>query len=225
MGDPLSDLRVLCVEDESRLAELIRRALGFRFRHFELAGNGLEGLEAFRRIRPDLVITDITMPRMDGLSMSRAIHEISPETPIIVLSAYSDKEKLLGAIDAGIVKYFIKPFDPGELLEFLESFVPRINVRPNPRILPDYEYDRAGGILYRGNTPIPITGREQAFLEALLDEPGHLLNVPEIKELLWPGEETTDDAVRVFVNRLRRKSGKELIRNRSGEGYYLLLQR
>jgi DNA-binding response OmpR family regulator len=100
-----------------------------------------------------------------------------------------------------------------------------MNVRPNPRILPDYEYDRAGGILYRDNTPIPITGREQAFLEALIDKPGHLLDVPSIKELLWPGEETTDDAVRVFVNRLRRKSGRELIRNRSGEGYYLLLQR
>jgi DNA-binding response OmpR family regulator len=223
--DPLNSLDVLFVEDEANIAQLVKRAIGARFRRFELAADGEAGLEAFRRERHDLVITDITMPRMDGLEMSGAIHAISPQTPIVVLSAYSDKEKLLGAIDVGIVKYFIKPFDPAELLEYLEELAAKLVARQRVAILPDYLYDRGEGVLYRCETPIPISGREQAFIEALLERPGHLMDVPAIKELLWPGETTTDDAVRVFVNRLRKKTGKDFLRNRSREGYYLLTKR
>jgi DNA-binding response OmpR family regulator len=223
MSKPLKRLRVLYVEDEENLALLMRGLLGEKFGEFRWARDGREGLDLFRHYAPDLVITDITMPGMDGLSMSRAIHEDSPETPIVVLSAYSDKEKLLGAIDVGIVKYFIKPFEPEELLEYLKGLAQKLATKERIAIRPDYTYDRFEKILYHADKPLSLTRRELAFLEALLEEPGHLLDVPAIKGLLWPDRETTDDAVRVFLNRLRAKTGRDLIRNRSGEGYYLLL--
>jgi len=220
-NEPIRRLRVLYVEDETRLAEMMRQALGDNFQRFELAKDGEAGLEAFRRSRHDLVITDITMPKMDGLKMAEAIHRIAPETPIVVLSAYSDKEKLLGAIDAGIIKYFIKPFDPEELLEYLRELAPKIASRQRVAIDPDFLYDRHERILYRDEHPLSLSRREIRFLEALLEAQGHLLSPEKIKEILWGEEEVSDDAVRVFMNRLRNKVGKELIRNRSGEGYYI----
>jgi len=225
MPDPLRQLHILYVEDETSLARLMEDALGSRFRRFDRASDGEEGLRSFREYRPDLVITDITMPRMDGLTMSREIHRIAPETPIVVLSAYSDKEKLLGAIDVGIVKYFIKPFDPEELLEYLEELAATLLRRRRVEILPDYLYDYGERLLSRNHIPIPLTQRERNFVEALLERPGNLLDLPAIKRLLWPDDDVGDEAVRVFVNRLRKKTGREFLRNQAREGYYLALRR
>ena len=221
MNNPLERLRVLYVEDEEKIAQLMQEALQRHFQSFWRAADGEEGLRIFYRERPDLVITDITMPGMDGLAMSRTIHEDAPDTPIVVVSAYSDKEKLLGAIDAGIVKYFIKPFDPEELLEFLESLVARQQKSRRIRLHPDWHYDRDEGVLYREEKPLHLSQRERRFLDTLLDAPAHLLQSAAIKALLWPSEATTDDAVRVFINRFRHKTHKELIRNRPGVGYYV----
>lgn len=200
---------------------MMERAIGRHFGEFRLAVDGVEGLEAFRRYAPDLVITDITMPQMDGLEMGRRIHERSPETPLIVLSAYSDKEKLLSAIDAGVSKYFIKPFDPEELLEYLATLAVRLAARQVVSLRHGYRYDRYHRRLTRDGEPIPLNAREVRFIETLLEEPGNFLDTPAIKSLLWPDEEPTDDAVRVFIRRLRGKAGRELIRNRAGEGYYI----
>jgi len=217
----LQRLRVLYVEDEIPLAQMMRQALGDYFARFDLAHSGEEGLEMFRGGGHDLVITDITMPGMDGLEMAEAIRNDSPQTPIVVLSAYSDKEKLLGAIDAGIIKYFIKPFDPEELLEYLQELAPKIVSSQRISIEPDFLYDRGERILYHQHRPLSLNRREIRFVEALLDAPGHLLSVEEIKDLLWGEEGASDDAVRVFMNRLRNKVGREFVHNRSGEGYYL----
>jgi len=217
----LQRLRVLYVEDEIPLAQMMHQALGDYFKRFDLAHSGTEGLEFFKKSRHDLVITDITMPGMDGLEMAEAIHADSPETPIVVLSAYSDKEKLLGAIDVGIIKYFIKPFDPEELLEYLQDLAPKIVSNQQITIEPDFLYDRHEQTLYKAQSPLSLSRREIRFVEALLDAPGHLLSPEAIKELLWGEEGASDDAVRVFMNRLRNKVGREFVHNRSGEGYYL----
>jgi DNA-binding response OmpR family regulator len=222
MNDLLGKVRLLYVEDEENLAGLMRGLLEKVFTEFQWASTAEEGLEMFRNNRPDIVLTDITMPGMDGLAMSRIIHEESPDTPIVVLSAYSDKEKLLGAIDVGIVKYFIKPFDPEELLEYLKTLAEKLSNKSTIPIHPYYSYHRLEKTLYRKDLPLSLSQREILFLEALLKKPDHLLDVQSIKRLLWPDRETSDDAVRVFLNRLRNKTGKELIHNRSGEGYYLI---
>ncbi len=219
--EALKRLKVLYVEDEKSLAEMMERAISRHFSAFRLAADGEEGSEIFQSFHPDLVITDITMPRMDGLEMGQRIHELSPETPLIILSAYSDKEKLLNAIDVGVSKYFIKPFDPEELLEYLGTLATRIATRQMIALRPDYLYDRYHRRLSRKGMPISLTAREQQFLEILLEEPGNFLESSAIKSLLWPNEKPTDDAVRVFINRLRNKTGRELIRNRAGEGYYI----
>ena len=103
------DLSVLYVEDEPLTREAVAEILERRVREVFLARDGSEGLEMFRINRPDLVMTDIRMPVMDGLKMSRAVREESKEALIIVTTAHSDTPYMLDAIDIGIDQYVIKP--------------------------------------------------------------------------------------------------------------------
>ena len=95
----LKGLKILLVEDEEKLARLLKNAIGDNFHSFTLADNGKDGLEIFLKISPDIVITDISMPIMSGLKMAKEIKRNYPEIPIIILSAFSETDKFLDAIE------------------------------------------------------------------------------------------------------------------------------
>ena len=217
----LKRLNLLYVEDEKKLSELMEEAIAYRFGNFDTAHDGHEGLKLFEKRRADIVITDITMPGMDGLEMTREIHRIAPDTAVIILSAYSDRDKLLSAIEERVVKYFIKPFDPEEILEYICTIAREISQKNHTRIGENFLYDRENKILLKSGETVRLTLRETQFIDTLIHRPGYFISKEEIKELLWKGTETTDDAVRVFVKRLRDKTEGDFIKNSSGEGYYL----
>ncbi len=220
----LGGLKVLLVEDEARLAELLKEAIGDYFASFRLAHDGIEGLKAFREHRPDILVTDITMPGMTGLELARRVRAEWPETPVVILSAYSDKEKLLGAIDVGVVKYFIKPFDPEELLEYLCSLAQKLSKSRWARLMEPFELDEQSGRLYRKGVLVHLSERESRFLTHLYRSEGHYLENDAIKKLLWPGEEASDERLRTFIRRLRKKSDKALVENVAGQGYVLRVE-
>jgi YesN/AraC family two-component response regulator len=112
----LKNLKVLYVEDDDFAREEIADFLEFEIGELETAENGEKGLEKFKTFKPHIVITDINMPKMNGLDMSKAIKKISPNTPIIVTSAYSDSDFIIKAIEIGISRYVLKPIDVDELL-------------------------------------------------------------------------------------------------------------
>ncbi|OQX72551.1 MAG: hypothetical protein B6D59_08255 [Campylobacteraceae bacterium 4484_4] len=215
---------MLLVEDEKRLAHLLREAIGDYFADFEIAYDGIEGLEQFRKVKPDVVITDITMPKMTGLVLAEKIRKESPDTPIVILSAYSDKEKLLGAIDVGVVKYFIKPFDPEELIDYLCKLADRIKKQSLIQLLEPFTYDLQSEQLFRKGVLVHLSKRESRFIAQLLYSPNHYLSNEMIKERLWEGEEVSDERLRTFIKRVRQKSDKRLIENVSGQGYVLRLK-
>ncbi len=221
----LAGLKVLLVEDEKRLAGLLKEAIGDYFAAFWLAHDGIEGLKAFREHRPDILITDITMPGMTGLELAQRVRAEWPEIPVVILSAYSDKEKLLGAIDAGVVKYFIKPFDPEELLEYLCSLAQKLTKSRWVRLMPPFELDEQSGRLYRKGVLVHLSERESRFLIHLYRSEGHYMDNDTIKKLLWPEEEASDERLRTFIRRLRKKSDKSLIENVSGRGYVLKVEK
>ncbi|MBF0320133.1 MAG: diguanylate cyclase [Nitrospirae bacterium] len=118
--DPyLQRTRVLYVEDEDVIRDSIARFLKRRIKDLYLASNGKEGLETFKQERPDIVITDIRMPVMDGIEMSSAIKSINEDTPIIVTSAFNDEEYFLKAIELGVEKYIKKPVNNADLVNIL----------------------------------------------------------------------------------------------------------
>jgi len=217
----LKNLSVLLVEDEHNLAYLLRDAIGDRFRSFHIAHDGEEGLAVAETTQPDLVVTDITMPNMDGLKMSAILHERRPGLPIVILSAYSDKEYLLEAIDVGVTKYLIKPFDPDEMLGAICTLMRRIRAPRRIRLMAPFVFDTGSRKLFRDETMVRLSRRENLFLDRLLESPGHFMSFEAIKALLWDDATVSDERLRVFINRLRHKTDTRLIENLIGQGYLL----
>lgn len=121
MSNQRLDISVLYVEDDKATRDEIFSMLQRRASHVLEAADGIEGLELFISHRPDIVITDIRMPRMDGLQMAKEIGERSPGTPIIVTTAHGDVDYLLQAIDIAVDQYILKPVDTRKLLKALEK--------------------------------------------------------------------------------------------------------
>lgn len=115
----LKELAVLYVEDDRAGREQLGQFLERRVGALYTAGNGKDGFEAFERYRPDVVITDIRMPVMDGLQMAEAIKQIDDSVPIIIITAFNDQNFFLRSIDIGIDKYVLKPVDTDALLSSL----------------------------------------------------------------------------------------------------------
>ncbi len=114
-------ISVLYVEDEAATREIVGAMLRRRVKTLHLAENGKEGLECFQAHSPDIVITDINMPLMDGLAMAREIKSRDPERPIIVTTAYHDSAHLMKAIDIGIDQYVVKPIEADRLFAALNK--------------------------------------------------------------------------------------------------------
>ena len=218
----LKKLKILLVEDEEKLATLLKDAIGDNFYSFTLAYDGEDGLKKFSNISPDIVITDITMPKLTGLEMSKKIKELNSKVPIIILSAFSETDKFLNAIDIGVMKYFIKPFDPEELLEYIssisESFESKlIELKEN------FSFNLTTNSLYKNSRFVSLTKKENTFIQLLLQNVDGKKNVSDeiIKNKLWEGEDVSDERLRTFIRRLRAKTSKNLVLNFKGEGYQI----
>ena len=108
----LSGLTALYVEDDPGIRDATTEFLQRRVGHLWVAANGVEGLETFRRERPGLVVTDILMPRLDGLAMAEAIRVEAPKLPLVVTTAFERKDYLMRAIALGVDRYVLKPVEP-----------------------------------------------------------------------------------------------------------------
>jgi len=218
--DLLKTLKILIVEDEKRLAQLLKDAISDSFFSVVIAKDGNEGLKKFKIFKPDIIITDIMMPFCDGLEMTQKIKELDEFIPIIVLSAHSEKEKLLKAIDLGINKYFIKPFDPDELIEHIIKIAPKLNKQKQVNLKDGFIFDNNSMSLYKKSILIILTKREKEFLHLLIKNKNSIVTSDTIKKSLW-NEEVNDERLRTFIKRLRLKTSKDLIENISSQGYLI----
>lgn len=220
----MKNLLLLIVEDEDKLREGLSTALSPFFLKVINAKNGDEGLKKFKKYKPNIVITDILMPIVDGLDMAQSIKEISKDTPIIVLSAYSERERLLRAIDIGIDKYLIKPVDIEELL-LIFKFIKNEKIGSNGLVIINerYRFDKIKRVLIKDEQEIALTKKELAFISLLIKQIGALVLHEDIKRHIWTNEKVSDTAIRTFIKRVRDKIGDDFIKNVPGLGYKISL--
>jgi len=218
----LKELRILLVEDEEKLASLLKNAIGDSFYSFHISSNGEEGLEMFKSLSPDIVITDIMMPNMDGLEMSKEIRSLNADVPIIILSAFSETDKFLNAIDVGVVKYLIKPFDPDELLDYISSLSEKLESKLI-KLADDFAFNTTKKTLYKNGRYVSLSKNEKIFLSFLIENysQNEMIKDKKIKSLLWGDEEVSNERLRTFIRRFRQKTSKELILNLKGFGYQI----
>ncbi|MDR2342612.1 MAG: response regulator transcription factor [Campylobacteraceae bacterium] len=217
---PLKELSVLYVEDEIDVRKSFASVIEDEFGKFIMAADGSEGLKKFKKFEPDIVITDILMPIKDGLEMVKDIKAISQDTIIIVLSAFSEKEKLLKAIDVGVDKYLIKPVHPDDLLSLLTNIVvQKFSVSNIVELGKGYEFDKNKKILIKDGRPIVLTKKEIFFVSFLVNHLGTFALHEDIKRSVWANKKVNDAAIRTFVKRIREKTDKDFIKNIPALGY------
>lgn len=182
----LNTMRVLYVEDDEDVRTLMTQRLKRHVGELIIAANGQQGLALYEAEKPDLVITDVQMPEMDGLAMARAIKAINHETPIIVTTAYSDADYLLHAINCGVDDYVVKPIKVDMLLETLSKharilFNQHEVARQNQELQRLYEMDRQDHAI------------ANAILHKMMQSDG--LNDPNIRCYLKPTQEFSGDFI------------------------------
>ena len=221
----LKNLTILFVEDENSIRLALKRAISDEFNNFILARDGSEGLKKFQKYKPDIVITDIMMPIVDGLEMSREIKKISRDTPIVVLSAFDEKQRLMSAINIGIDKYLMKPIDTDELLDTLEHISKDIlSLGDTIDLGNGYYFDKIARVLIKEGKTIPLTKKELLFISILVKNLGAYVLHEELKKYVWTNKNVSDAAIRTFVKRVRGKTDKNFIENIPGLGYKINLK-
>jgi len=203
---------ILVADDETALREFVSRNLRARgFTVYE-AANGLEALGVWESERPDLLILDIMMPRMDGLEVCRRVRERSP-APIIVLTALDSESDKVAALDLGADDYLTKPFGVEELLARVRAVLRRVRpVADSPRAglrvfgALELEIDLDGHVVRQAGVELRVTPTEFALLAQFVTNPGKVLTHRLLLQRVW-GAEYGDETeyLRVYIGRLRRK--------------------
>jgi len=198
--------RILVVDDDTALSEMIGIVL--RSEGFEpsFCEDGSGALEAFRNVRPDLVLLDLMLPGMNGIEVCSRIREESG-TPIIMLTARSDTTDVVKGLESGADDYVVKPFNPKELVARI-----RTRLRPTPEAtadeltIGDLTVDVAGHEVKRGDAPINLTPLEFELLLALAMKPQQVFTREMLLEQVWGYHYKADTRlVNVHVQRLRAK--------------------
>jgi len=198
--------RILVVDDDDAIRNTLVQNLTLHGFDVSGAADGIDGFESFRDTHPDLVISDLAMPRADGFSLIQRIRE-SGETPILVLSVRGGESDKVRALDLGADDYVTKPFSTPELLarvraQLRRSGSPQRNLLEFPDLRIDVEMRR----VTQGDRDIHLTPTEFGILEFLARRAGRPVSFDEIIDAVWQGAPgTSNDAVRVHVGALRRK--------------------
>jgi DNA-binding response OmpR family regulator len=219
---------VLVVEDEQRLARVIRRVLEEEGHTVDLAYDGEEGLAMAMEGSHDVVVLDILLPGLDGIEVCRSLRRNRVDTPILLLTALDDVPDRVRGLDAGADDYLTKPFAFQELLARLRALGRRrVQAREPERIQTgDLVLDLNRRRAERAGRVIELSPKEFALLEFLMRNEGRVVTRTQILDHLWGYEHTPDsNLVDVYVSYLRRKVDKgqpnKLIGTIRGVGYVL----
>ncbi|HET9227569.1 MAG TPA: response regulator transcription factor [Thermoanaerobaculia bacterium] len=197
---------ILVVDDDADIRRTLSQELKAAGYQTLAAADGVEGRELFDQHRPDLVITDIAMPRADGFSVVTAVRRID-RTPVLVLSVRDEEEDKVRALDLGADDYVTKPFSLRELLARVRTQLRRtLAAAPEILCFPDLVIDLGRRSVVQGEREVRLTPTEFAILEHLASHAGRPVTLRQIIATVWKGAPaTTDDTVRVHVGSLRRK--------------------
>lgn len=219
-------MRILLVEDELAISRVLMN--GLKAEHFavDLVQDGEEALLFMSEVNYDLVILDLGLPKLDGLTVLKRARKRQIRIPVMILSAQDSIESRVIGLEAGADDYVLKPFAFEEVVARVRALLRRPTILQDKLTVADLEIDRAKHIVKRGGKVITLTQREYALLEYLMRNAGHPVSRTMVVEHVWNlGFEGLTNIVDVYINYLRAKidSGFEnkLIHTARGFGYML----
>ncbi len=217
-------MRVLLVEDTAGLGDAVREQIADD-------GHAVDWVQRLEQARAsvastpyDLILLDLMLPDGRGLEFLRQRRSAGDVTPVIILTAQDQISERIAGLNAGADDYLVKPFDLFELSARVAAVARRYSGNPNPQIrLGELQVDLNARTVQRGGSIIDLTAREWAVFEAFVQRPSALLSKSQLEERLYAfGAEIESNTIEVYISRLRKKLGRELIETVRGMGYRLM---
>ncbi|CAA6802314.1 MAG: Putative two-component response regulator [uncultured Sulfurovum sp.] len=217
---------LLYLEDDALIREMVIEYLEDYFLEIYVANNGQEALEVYAEKKPDIIITDIEMPKMNGLAFSKQIRQEDETTPIIITTAYTNTQYLLQAIELKLVKYLIKPIQEEQLEEALKLCFNQLK-ELNPSLIDltqNYQYDLLNQtLIVNNNEIIGLSISQTKFLNLLIKHKHRTVTYQELENHIWYDKGMSGSALRSLVHDLRKLIHKDVIKNVSKTGYKIQL--
>ena len=215
-------MSVLLVEDEVNILEKYQIFLESYCGTVYTAINGEDAYEIYEKHKPQVIITDLYMPKLNGIELAKKIREEDNRTFLIALTAYSDRETLLNVVDLHFSSYLTKPVSRTGLLESLLKVSKQLSESHVVYLANNYSWDVKTKILFCDEEQVDLTKREQKLFELLIEKMGVPCGDDEILFYVWDDDfnkQVTNASIRTLVKNLRKKVSKELIQNQYGVGY------
>lgn len=219
--------RILVIEDDSKIADLLRRGLIYEGYEVEVAMDGERGLMAARDTPPDLVLLDLMLPGLDGLTVCKRLRSAS-DLPILILTAKESVPDRVAGLDAGADDYLVKPFNFDELLARVRALLRRRNPATSMEVLrfADLSLNLSAHEVFRGERRVELTAREFEMLALFMQHPRQVLTRDVLYDRIWGydfGGES--NIIEVYVRYIRAKLEEDgeprLIQTVRGVGYAL----
>ena len=218
--------RIVVIEDEAMIASSVAARLRAEGYDVTVAADGLEGVDACRRLRPALVVLDVMLPRLDGIEVCRRVQSEQPGLPVVMLTARDAEADVLVGLGVGADDYVTKPFSPRELVARIRAVLRRVDRTPfaggDRRTIGALEIDGGARRVRVRGEDVHLTPTEFALLSHLAERPGFVVSRSRLLVEVWgyrdgTGERTVD----THVAALRRKLGSGVLRTVHGVGYAL----
>jgi DNA-binding response OmpR family regulator len=218
-------MQILVIEDEKRVADLIKRGLEDQDYTVELTFDGTSGKTLALQHDYDVIIMDIVLPGINGIDLCKQVRLVKPDIPIIMLTALGTTDDKVEGLDAGADDYLVKPFDFRELQARIRALTKRQNKTQAQMLkIADLELDASTFVVTRGGKEINLTPKEFRLLLYMMQNKGRVLSRAEIAEKVWETIfDTGTNFIDVYINYLRKKIDKDypvkLIHTRAGIGF------
>ncbi|WP_201352720.1 response regulator transcription factor [Hydrogenimonas urashimensis] len=219
---------LLYAEDDYGIRSAYKRLFNKFFKKVITVANGAEAFNVYEELHPDIIIADILMPQMDGLQFIKRIRNDDFITRVILLTAYSDRERLLKATELNITRYLIKPVKKNDLLQTVEIAVQQLEKLKGKvvAISDNCTFNLHSHILECCGEEIKLTKSESLFLTIIASNPEKIFSSEEISSIFFTryDKDLSTEAIKAIIKRLRKKIPFNFIENRFGYGYRLMSQ-
>lgn len=220
----IKSFKILLVEDEEKVRVHLAKSLRYLVGEVQEASDGQEALDKLETFTPDIIITDIEMPNIDGIELIKSIRTNDSNILIVVLTAYDTPEYLKKLIDLHLEHYEVKPIDFDKLINILDKCQAKMSEQKAVVVceLPlGYKYDDSKKVIYFNDEEIHLTKKEIKFLDLLIKNKSRVVTYDEFQQYVWEDAVMTDNAIKSLVKNLRNKLPVDLFENLSGIGYKL----
>ena len=219
--------KIMMIEDDFMIAESTETLL--RFHAFEVIpfNNGIDALKHLTQNSVELILLDLGLPLMDGMSVLRQLHRLYPSIPVLIISARDQLDQRVEGLNQGADDYLVKPYEFDELMARIYALLRRSRPIPSPSELKKLKYaglelDLDQHIALYQQKPVEFSNREWAILVALMTHPNKIFSKHHLEDKIYDlDNDIHSNTIEVYIHRIRGKLGKNFIRNVRGLGYRL----